>query len=52
MRLSELSKEFLFAMVQSMYAYEAKLVHEDRLLWDSEMVEFYITYMGGAYVQR
>ena len=52
MRLSELSTGFLFAMVQSMYAFERHLFKEPDLLNDMEMHEFYITYMGGADVQR
>jgi hypothetical protein len=48
--LSQLSKEYLFSMVQSMYHYEARqtatLENIDELLSDAEITEFYQLYMG------
>jgi hypothetical protein len=47
MKLSDLSPSYLLAMVTAMYAYEVRMVNESRLLWDTEMSDFYNTYMGG-----
>ena len=48
--LSQLSKEYLFSMVQSMYHYESKqtatIENIDELLSDAEIMEFYSLYMG------
>jgi hypothetical protein len=48
--LSQLSKEYIFSMVQSMYHYEAKqtatMQNIDELLSDAEIMEFYSLYMG------
>lgn len=48
--LSQLSKEYMFSMVQSMYRYEAKqtatIQNIDELLSDAEIMEFYSLYMG------
>lgn len=46
MKLSQISKEYLFAMVQAMYKYETTLTHMPDLLNDKEMFDFYSTYMG------
>jgi hypothetical protein len=46
MRKSDLSKEFLLAMVCAMYTYEAHEVKDINLLSDSEMQDFYDSYMG------
>jgi hypothetical protein len=45
MPLSTLNKEFLSAMVQSMYQYETMLVKHADLLTDAEMLELYKSYM-------
>lgn len=50
MKLSELNKDFLFSMVQAMYAFERNLVNEPELLEEWEMNEFYMAYMGKAKV--
>lgn len=48
--LSQLSKEYIFAMVQSMYHFEAHqtatLQNIDVLLSDSEIKEFYYSFMS------
>lgn len=48
--LSQLSKEYIFAMVQSMYYYESKqtatMQNIDELLSEAEIMEFYKLYMG------
>lgn len=50
LNLSQLSKEYLFSMVQAMYRYEstqtATLQNIDELLSDAEIMEFYSLYMG------
>lgn len=45
MHLSTLNKEFLFAMVQSMYKYECSLINTYELLNDKEIHEFYMSYL-------
>lgn len=46
MKLSQLNKDYLLEMVQSMYRYEAKLHHMPRLLTTPEEFDFYCTYLG------
>lgn len=46
MKKSDLSKEFLLAMVCAMYKYEAYEVKDINLLTDSEMEDFYNGYMS------
>jgi hypothetical protein len=46
MRKSDLSKEFLLAMVCAMYKYEAHEVKDIKLLTDLEIEDFYGGYMG------
>ena len=49
MPLSTLSKEFLFAMVQSMYKFECATTTPEninKLMTDEEMFDFYWSYMN------
>lgn len=50
MQKSQLSKDFLLAMVTSMYRYEAHQVRDPSLtlLTDAEMEDFYAAFMGVA----
>jgi hypothetical protein len=48
MSLSLMHKEYLLQMVQTMYRYETRLTHMQRLLDDSEMMCFYNAYIGGG----
>jgi hypothetical protein len=44
--MSQLSKAFLYSMVQAMYKYEAGCTAQPHLLTDEEMMDFYRAYMG------
>lgn len=44
MRWADLHTDFIQAMVQTMYGFEAKLVNRSDLLTDAEMREFYTSY--------
>ena len=48
MPLSLMQKEYLLQMVQSMYKYETRLTHMNRLLDDAEMMCFYDAYICGG----
>lgn len=45
--MKNLSTHYIFAMVQSMYKYEASLIEEPNLLNDDEIIDFFIAYSGG-----
>jgi hypothetical protein len=50
LKLSQLNKEYLHSMVQSMYHYEAHqtttVENVNTLMSDAEIMEFYSLYMG------
>jgi len=46
--MNALDTVFLLHMVQAMYAYEASLTNETRLLRDPEMHDFYAAFCGGT----
>jgi hypothetical protein len=43
---STLSKEYIFAMVQGMYHFEAHDVRSPELLNDRELIDFYNAFIG------